>query len=170
MIPALKPTTDFLIDSLVTGLLEHYRIDHPAVPVRRMVSEPPPDFSRDISLSESINFTFCRSVWIRPLDGQGVIFLNANLTERERRYELACSLFSGVCGTAAGHESGLYQSVTTGPASNTSDFANRFARRLLMPVELLPYRWEKFSAESFADLFEVPTSVAQLRLQELLLN
>jgi hypothetical protein len=170
MIPALKPTTEFLIDSLVTGLLEHYQIEHPAVPVRRMVGEPPPDFNRDISLSESINFTFCRSVWIRPLDGQGVIFLNANLTERERRYELACSLFSGVCGTTVGHESGLYQAANSLPTSTTTDFASRFARKLLMPVQLLPYRWEKFSTESFADLFEVPVQIAHLRLQELLLN
>lgn len=168
MIATLKPTTDFLIDSLVTGLLDHYGVRFPPVPIRRMVLEPPLDFKHDISLSESVNFTFCRSVWIRPLDGQGVIFLNGNLTERERRYELACALYSGVCGTSAGRESGLYFAMSTLAASATSDYASRFARKLLMPIELLPPRWEKLSIKALADLFDVSEPIAQLRQQELL--
>lgn len=167
MIATLKPTADFLIDSLVTGLLDHYGVRYPPVPIRRMALEPPLDFKHDISLSESVNFTFCRSVWIRPLDGQGVIFLNGNLTERERRYELACALYSGVCGTNAGRESGLYFAMSTLPPSAITNYASRFARKLLIPTELLPLRWEKLSTEALAELFEVPEPVAQFRQQEL---
>ncbi len=168
MIATIKPTADFLIDSIVTGLLDHYGVRYPPVPIRRMILEPPLDFKTDLSLSESVNFTFCRSVWIRPLDGQGVIFLNGNLTERERRYELACALYSGVCGTNAGRESGLYFAMSTLAPSATSDYANRFARKLLIPAELLPPRWEKLSTQAFADMFEVPEPIAQMRQQELL--
>ena len=168
MIAASKPTTDFLIDGLVTGLLDYFGVRYPPVPIRRMVVEPPLDFKTDISLSESVNFTFCRAVWIRPLDGHGVIFLNANLTERERRYELACSLYSGVCGTGVGRESGLYFTMSRLSPAASSDFANRFARRLLIPLDLLPPRWEKLSIQGLADMFEVPEPVAQVRQQELL--
>jgi hypothetical protein len=37
-----------------------------------------------------------------------------------------------------------------------------------MPTDLLPARWEKLSSKAFADLFEVPEPIAQVRQQEIL--
>jgi Zn-dependent peptidase ImmA (M78 family) len=58
--------------------------------------------------------------------------------------------------------------MSTLASSASADYANRFARKLLMPTDLLPARWEKLSSKAFADLFEVPEPIAQVRQQEIL--
>ena len=76
---------------------------------------------------------------------------------------MARALFTGVCSSRGGQAAGL----PPVPNDNLKAQSSIFARRLLMSEELLPGGWEVMSPEALADLFRVPQSVAEARLQEL---
>jgi hypothetical protein len=168
MTSLVKPTLEFLTASLAAALLHDFGVSQAPVPIRQMVSKPPPDLTTDISLAESPHFTFCRAMWIRPLDGQGVIFLNAGLPENERRYELACALFAGLSASAGARAAGLYAAINGGSSSAQITHAQRFARWLLMPLEFLPPDWQHQTDEELARLFAIPLYIARARRAELL--
>lgn len=160
----MQPSFEFLSQSIVAALLEYYHVDGPPVPVRQFLLSPHPDLVEDVSLIEGEGITFCDALWVRLVRGQGVVFVNSALPEPQRRYGMACALFSALCssrgGRAAGYSSGWNGSIY--------ERAAVFARWLLIPAELLPSDWPQLSAEELADLFLIPRAVAEARRQELL--
>ena len=154
---------EFLTRSVAIALLDHCGVQKPPVPIRKLILSPPRDLATDLSLVENPHITFCSAQWIRLIGGQGVMFVNGNLAEPERRYAMACALFSALCFTPGGQASGL-QALAQ---SESYACDERFARYLLMPIELLPNDWHLMSVEALADLFGVPLEVAATRLQEI---
>lgn len=123
-----------------------------------MLVAPPPDLARDLSLTE---VAFGESIWLRPPSGQGSIFVNIEMSESERRYAMARSLFIGLCATQGGREVGL----PAVPNDNLKAQSDYFARRLLMAPELLPNDWRRMAPEALAELCGVPRPVAAAQLQ-----
>jgi hypothetical protein len=149
----------FLCDCLASALIAHYGVARLPVPVRDMLANPPPDLRRDISLSE---VTFGEAIWLRLLGGQGSIFANADLPEPERRYHMACALFTGLCATAGGRRVGL----PAVPNDEMKTQMDLFARRLLMAPQLLPAGWQQLSPAGLAELCGVPYAVAETHLAQ----
>lgn len=158
-----NPSVEFLIRSLVAALLDQYHVVSPPVPVRQMIASPLPDLAGDLSLTENMFITFCEAMWLRLIGGQGVVFANANLPEPQRRYAMACALFSGLCLSEGGRAVGLHNN----PYEEAKTHEHQFARSLLIPLELLPPDWCSMSAAEMAALFDVPVSVSGLRIHEL---
>jgi hypothetical protein len=88
------------------------------------------------------------------------VFVNADMPEAERRYAMARAMFVGLCTTKGGIAAGL-PSVPNDQLKAQSDL---FARRLLMPPELLPAGWKQLGAPALADLCGVPEPVAEAQL------
>ena len=149
----------FLCDSLATALFAHYGISRLPVPVRDMLLEPPPDLQRDLSLTE---VGFGEAIWLRLLGGQGSVFANADLPEPERRYHMACALFTALCATAGGRAIGL----PPVPNDEMKAQMDLFARRLLMAPQLLPDGWQRMAPAGLAELCGVPQGVAETHLAQ----
>jgi hypothetical protein len=152
-----SPSLDFLCDSLVVALLAHYRVKRAPVPVRDMLVNPPPDLRRDISLTD---VSFGEAIWLRLIGGQGSIFANENLPEPERRYHMACALFTALCATRGGQAVGLPEV----PNDELKAQMDQFARRLLLAPEVLPADWAGLSPAQLAALCCVPVEVATQQL------
>ena len=152
------PSLEFLCDCLVAAFLAHYGVKRVPVPLREMLLAPPPDLARDLSLTE---VSFGEAIWLRPLSGQGSVFVNMEMSEAERRYAMARSLFIGLCASQGGREVGLPDI----PNDNLKAQSDLFARRLLMAPELLPSGWRQLPAEDLAALCGVPRPVAEAQLQ-----
>ena len=155
------PSLEFLCACLAAGLLDHYGIVRPPVPVREMLDSPPPDLAGDICLTFGLPFS--DALWLRLLRGQGTVFVNNALSEVEQRYAMARALFTGLCASKGGRAVGL--PAVPNDALNAQ--GAMFARQLLMPPCLLPDGWEGMPPPELAQLFVVPVSVAEARLQEL---
>jgi len=67
----------------------------------------------------------------------------------------------GLCATRSGHAAGL-PDIPNDQLKMQSDL---FARRLLMPPELLPAGWRLMSALALAIMCGVPEPVAEAQLQ-----
>jgi hypothetical protein len=169
MITNESPSIEFLIQAIVTSLLHDYGVERPPVPIRLMVTTPPPGVAGDIKLAESPNFTFCRAAWIRLLDGQGIIFLNSALSEPEQRFELAQALFAGLCASPSARASGLYGAVIAASPAQQLAYGQSFARQLLMPIPFLPTNWQQLTDQALAQYFVLPVPVVQAQRRELLL-
>lgn len=152
-----RPSLEFLCDSLAVALLSHYGVTKAPVPVRDMLLEPPPDLRRDISLTE---VSFGEAIWLRLIGGQGSVFANEQLPEPERRYHMACALFTGLCATRGGRAVGLPEV----PNDNLEAQMDLFARRLLLAPEVLPNDWAKWPPSQLAALCGVPLEVAEHHL------
>ena len=149
---------EFLCDCLVAAFLGHYGVTEVPVPLREMLMAPPPDLARDLSLTE---MSFGEAIWLRPPSGQGSVFVNSGMSESERRYAMARSLFIGLCTTKGGREVGL----PGVPNENLKAQSDLFARRLLMAPELLPSGWRQLPPDDLAELCGVPRPVAEAHLQ-----
>lgn len=156
-----RPSLEFLCDCLVSALLSHYRITRMPVPLREMLLEPPTELSHDLGLTE---VSFGEAIWLRPPGGQASVFVNANMSEPERRYAMARAMFVGLCTTKGGQAAGL-PAVPNDQLKAQSDL---FARRLIMPKELLPEGWELLEPQTLAVLCGVPEPVAEAQLLALL--
>ncbi len=156
-----KPSLEFLCHCITIALLDHYAIDKAPVPVREMLDSPPPDLAGDLSLTTGLPFG--DALWLRLLRGQGTVFVNNGLSEVEQRYAMAHALFTGLCASKGGRAVGL----PAVPNDELNVQGAMFARQLLMPPVLLPDGWEEMSTPALANLFSVPLSVAETRLQEL---
>lgn len=152
-------TLTFLCDSLAAGLFAHYGIAQLPVPVRDMLINPPPDLRRDVSLTE---VSFGEAIWLRLLGGQGSVFANSDLPEPERRYHMACALFTALCATAGGRAVGL----PPVPNDEMKAQMDLFARRLLMAPQLLPEGWQGMPPAGLAELCGVPQVVAETHLAQ----
>jgi hypothetical protein len=152
-----RPALDFLCDSLVVGLLAHYRVRRVPVPVRDMLISPPPDLRRDISLTD---VSFGEAIWLRLIGGQGSIFVNENLPEPERRYHMACALFTALCATRGGQAVGLPEV----PNDDLKVQMDQFARRLLLAPEVLPHDWASLAPAQLASLCGVPVEIAEQQI------
>ena len=153
------PSLTFLCDSLAAALFAHYGVSQVPVPVRDMLADPPPELRRDLSLTE---VSFGEAVWLRLLGGQGSVFANSELPEPERRYHMACALFTALCATAGGRAAGL-PSVPNDEMKTQMDL---FARRLLMAPQLLPTGWQGMAPAGLAELCGVPRGVAENHLAQ----
>lgn len=151
------PSLSFLCDSIVVALLRHYDVRHAPVPVREMLTNPPPELASDLSLTE---VSFGEAIWLRLMGGQGSVFANQHLPEPELRYHLACALFTALCATPSGHDAGL----PTVPNDEMQAQMDAFARRLLLAPELLPAGWQGWPPEQLARQCGVPQSVAEVHL------
>ncbi|MCC7361768.1 MAG: hypothetical protein IT317_19960 [Anaerolineales bacterium] len=149
----------FLCDCLAAALFEHYGVARLPVPVREMLANPPPDLRRDVSLTE---VTFGEAIWLRLLGGQGSVFANSDLPEPERRYYMACALFTALCATAGGRRVGL----PPVPNDDMPTQMDLFARRLLMAPRLLPAGWQALGPAGLAELCGVPHAVAVAHLAQ----
>jgi hypothetical protein len=154
-----RPTLEFLCDSIAVALLSHYGVKRTPVPVREMLLDPPPDLRLDLSLTE---VRFGEATWLRMIGGQGSVFANSELSEAERRYHMACSLFTAFCATQGGREAGLPE-MSNDDMKVQKDF---FARRLLLAPELLPAGWQRMGAQELAELAGVPLEVAEVHLAD----
>jgi hypothetical protein len=152
-----QPSLEFLCDCLATALLAHYGVTRMPVPLRDMLLAPPPELSSDLGLTET---NFGAAIWLRPPSGLGSVFVNADMPEAERRYAMARAMFVGLCTTHSGRQAGL-PSVPNDQLKAQSDL---FARRLLMPPELLPIGWKQLGAPALAALCGVPEPVAEAQL------
>jgi hypothetical protein len=148
-----RPSLDFLCDSLAVALLSHYRIKRAPVPIRDMLLNPPPDLRRDISLTD---VSFGEAIWLRLIGGQGSVFANETLPEPERRYHMACALFTALCSTRGGQAVGLPEV----PNDELKMQMDQFARRLLLAPEVLPANWSTFTPSQLAALCGVPIEIA----------
>ena len=155
-----QPSLEFLVVAIANALLDYYGIEAPPVPVREILRSPPPDLARDLSLTEMLPFG--EALWLRLMGGQGAVFVNSDLSEARRRYAMACALFIGLCSSEGGRAAGLPPL----PNDNLREQSTIFGRHFLMPESLLPPGWDRMSANELADLFGVPASVAESRLQE----
>jgi len=155
----IRPSLEFLCDSLVAGLLAHYSVTRAPVPVSDMLRQPPPDLRGDISLT---GVTFGEAVWLRLSGGQGSIFANENLPEPQRRYNMACALFTALCATRGGQAAGL-PDLPNDQLKAQSDY---FARRLLLAPEVLPADWAALTPSQLAALSGVPVEVAEHHLAQ----
>jgi hypothetical protein len=149
----------FLCDSLAAALFAHYGVSEVPVPVRDMLVDPPPELRRDLSLTE---VSFGEAVWLRLLGGQGSVFANSELPEPERRYHMACALFTALCTTAGGRAVGL----PPVPNDEMKAQMDLFARRLLMAPQLLPEGWQGMAPAGLAQLCGVPEGVAEIHLAQ----
>jgi hypothetical protein len=159
----ILPSIEFLSNCMAAALLDHYGVDRLPVPIRTFITSPPPDLASDLSLTEGTSITFCDAVWVRLINGQGVVFLNGNMSEPNRRYAMACALFMGLAATKGGRAVGLYEAVN----ATASNHAERFGRGVLLPVELLPGGWESMPADDLAKIADVPVRVVAARLRDL---
>jgi hypothetical protein len=155
------PSLEFLCDCLVSALLSHYSVTRVPVPLRQMLLEPPPDLRHDLGLTE---VSFGEAIWLRPLGGQASVFVNADMSEPDRRYAMARAMFVGLCTTKSGRAAGL-PAVPNDQLKAQSDL---FARRLLMAKELLPDGWEQLAPRALAALCGVPEPVAERQLLAML--
>jgi hypothetical protein len=152
-----QPSLKFLCDCLATALLSHYGVTRMPVPLREMLLEPPPDLTRDLGLTE---VSFGEAMWLRPPSGMATVFVNAEMSEPERRYAMARAMFVGLCTIKGGQAAGL-------PAVPNADLkaqSDLFARRLLMAPELLPPGWQRLAPQTLAALCGVPQPVAEAQL------
>jgi hypothetical protein len=156
-----RPSLEFLCNCLVSALLSHYSVRRMPVPLRQMLLEPPPDLRHDLGLTE---VSFGEAIWLRPFSEQASVFVNADMSEPERRYAMARAMFVGLCTTTGGRAAGL-PAVPNDQLKAQSDL---FARRLLMAKELLPDGWEQLGPQALAALCGVPEPVAQAQLLAML--
>ena len=156
-----RPSLEFLCDCLVSALLSHYSVKRMPVPLRQMLLEPPPDLIHDLDLTD---VGFGEAIWVRPLSRQASVFVNADMSEPERRYAMARAMFVGLCTTKGGRAAGL-PAVPNDQLRVQSDL---FARRLLMAKELLPDGWEQLGPQALAALCGVPEPVAEAQLLAML--
>jgi hypothetical protein len=152
-----RPTFEFLCDSIAVALLTHYDVQRAPVPVREMLLDPPPELRRDVSLTE---VRFGEAIWLRMIGGQGSVFANSDLPEPDRRYHMACALFTAFCATQGGRDAGL-PAVPNDDMKAQMDF---FARRLLLAPELLPAGWQEMPPKALAELAGVPQGVVEVHL------
>ncbi len=156
----LQPTLAFLCDCIASALLARYGIVRPPVPLREMLSAPPPDLSQDLSLTESLPFG--DALWLRPHGGQASVFVNPDLPESHKRYAMARAMFVGLCKSKGGQAVGLPYV----PNDELNAQMDLFARRLLLAPSLLPPGWDRLPPEQLANLCGVPVPVAEERLRE----
>jgi hypothetical protein len=152
------PSLEFLCDCLATALLSHYGVTRVPVPLREMLLEPPPGLRGDLGLTE---VSFGEAIWLRPPSGRGSVFVNAEMPQAEQRYAMARAMFIGLCTTKSGKGAGLPQV----PNDDLKAQSDLFARRLLMPPDLLPDGWERLEPQALAALCGVPEPVAETQLQ-----
>jgi hypothetical protein len=126
-----------------------------------MLSAPPPDLARHISLTETLPFG--DALWLRPPGGQASIFVNPAIPEPNKRYGMARAMFVGLCSSRGGQEAGLPEV----PNDNLSAQSDLFARRLLLAPSLMPDDWEALPAEALAELCGVPLEVVETHLSEM---
>jgi hypothetical protein len=153
----VSPSLSFLCDSIAVALIAHYGIKHTPVDVRDILLDPPAELRRHVGLTE---VSFGEAIWLRLIGGQGSVFSNNQLPEPERRYHLACALFTALCSTPSGREAGLPEV----PNDDMKAQMDSFARRLLLAPELLPENWRTLPACRLAELAGVPQSVAEAQL------
>lgn len=151
---------DLLLESLACGLLDHYRITRPPVPVLEMLQSPPAGLERDLDLCMALPYG--DAAHIRLLNGQGVVFLNPALTPARQRCASAREMLHGLCSSRIGQHLGL-SAWSRLPSQAASLF---FARCLLMPSALLPPGWEAMPIEDLAGWFDVLPDVAATRVAD----
>lgn len=158
----MTPSVQFLCLCIIEALLEHYQISQPPVPVRELVRAPYPALTRELSLVENAHINFCDALWVRLMNGQGVMFVNGNLPEPQRRYAMAVALFSALCASPGGRDAGLPHPESIG----IQFYAEQFARWLLMPNGLLPVDWQHSPTDELAETFIVPETQVERRREE----
>ncbi len=156
-----EPSLSFLCAAATAALLDHYAFRRPPVSVRDILRNPPPDLAQDLSLAEVLPFG--EALWMRTHLGQGCVFVNPGLPEPQKRYAMACALFTALSASPGGKALGF----PTVPNDQLREQQDLFARHLLIPAELVPRIWPALTAEQVATLFVVPLTVAEARLQDL---
>ena len=156
-----EPSFEFLCTAVTAALLDHYRLRQPPVSVRDILQTPPPDLERELSLAEVLPFG--EALWMRTHTGQGCVFVNPGLPEPQKRYAMACALFTALSASPGGKALG-FPAV---PNEQLREQQDLFARHLLIPAELLPRIGPALSAEALARMFVVPLAAAEARLLDL---
>jgi hypothetical protein len=152
---------DLLAESLANGLLEHYAVSRPPVPVFEMVRRPPAGLERHVSLCLALPYS--DAIYLRLLNGQGTIFVNPRISWVQQRFATARAMLVSLFNTPGGRALGL----GLAPAQFPDETADYFARCLLIPHNLLPGDWRDQPASELARTFEVPPEVAAQRAAEL---
>ena len=147
------PSLEFLCVCITAARLD--RDDVRRLPV------PPSDLVHDLSLSEGLHFG--DALWMRPPDGWGSVFVNPAVPEPQQRYAMARALFIGLCDSKGGRAVGLPRA----PNDDLSAQSTFFARRLLMPADLLTYGWKRLPPDQLAELCGVPIAIAEAHLAAL---
>ena len=160
-LPVSDPSLGFLCAAVTAALVDYYHFAKPPVSVRDILHSPPPDLARDLSLAEVLPFG--EALWMRTHTGQGCVFVNPGLPEPQKRYAMACALFTALSASAGGKALG-FPAVPNEQLRQQQDL---FARHLLIPAELLPRIWPALTAEELATIFVVPPALAEARLQDL---
>jgi len=160
-LPVSDPSLGFLCAAVTAALVDYYHFAKPPVPVRDILRTPPPDLARDLSLAEVLPFG--EALWMRTHTGQGCVFVNPGLAEPQKRYAMACALFTALSASAGGQALGF----PVVPNTQLREQQDLFARQLLIPADLLPRIWPVLLAQELADMFVVPLTVAEARLQDL---
>jgi hypothetical protein len=152
---------DLLAESLAYGLIRHYDIVRPPVPIFEMVRRPPAGLERHLSLCLALPYS--DAIYLRLLNGQGTIFVNPRLSQAHQRYATARAMLLGLANSPGGHALGL--GVT--PVSFPDEATEYFARCLLMPTSLLPANWQALPDSELAQIFDVPPEVVAARIDDL---
>jgi hypothetical protein len=156
-----EPSLSFLCAAVTAALLDYYHFQKPPISVRDILHTPPPDLARDISLAEVLPFG--EALWMRTHLGQGCVFVNPGLPEPQKRFAMACALFTALSASPGGTALG-FPAV---PNEHLREQQDLFARHLLIPTELLPRLWPVLTAQEVASIFDVPPALAAARLQDL---
>jgi hypothetical protein len=154
---------DFLGESIVAYLLQHYGVTRPPVPVEAMVQSPPADLAPHIHLAKLVPLGSTLSL-LRLASAGPAAAADPRHRENEKRFALASALFVGLASTRRGRAIGWTTDI---PLETLYKQASGFARRLLVPAALLPCGWESMSDEKLARLFAIPADVIQSRRADL---
>ncbi|MBI3763043.1 MAG: ImmA/IrrE family metallo-endopeptidase [Chloroflexi bacterium] len=150
-----------LIESIAFGLLYYYEVKRPPVPVLQMLRQPPHGLEQDLDFCPVLPYG--EAVYVRLLNGQGVVFVNPALPPPRQRYVSAREMLSGLYGGPRGRALG-FDPLPHQWRAQASDY---FARCLLMPKAFMPRGTNSATAAELAELFGVPMNVAKIRVTEL---
>ncbi len=152
---------DLLAESLASGLLQHYQVTRPPVPIFEMVRRPPSGLERHISLCLALPYS--DAIYLRLLNGQGTIFVNPRISWAQQRFATARAMLVSLFNSPGGRALGL--GVT--PVQFPDEVAEYFARCLLMPRSFFPQDWAQQPILEIARVFEVPPETAATRVAEM---
>lgn len=159
MIQITREERHWFLENAARALIEHIGAAEPPVPIEDILDHPPEVYQEDFGVVDMYS-NLWDATFARPPGQRGSIFVRVDLPGEDRRLALARETLSAMITSKHGRDLGLPDLLM----SELKDSAEHFASFLLAPFSFVQaFRAQGGSEEGFAELFQLPPSVAEAR-------